>query len=108
MDPTLGLPSIPVNVSTDLFVHHAESLDTNLVLKDLDLDFIQTTAGAPKGESNNPEKALVRHEYLELIVRLACRKFLSSKSLNLKLLYIRLNSRESSSSSFKIYGRSYN
>ena len=45
-----------------------------MLLSDLDLEFISTNAGE-KSSKRNPEKKLVRHNWLEIFVRLAVTRF---------------------------------
>jgi len=47
-------------------------------LSDLDLEFVATNSGKKKTHLN-PDRALVRYQMLEVITRIALRKFLSCK-----------------------------
>ena len=45
------------------------------------MEFISANAGA-KGNRLNPERGLVRHQFLEIFVRLSISKFIRTKTLN--------------------------
>lgn len=46
----------------------------NFQLADLDLEFISTNAGGKPGK-RNPERMLVRHNWMEIFLRLATTRF---------------------------------
>jgi hypothetical protein len=51
-----------------------------LKLSDLDLEFVATKAGGTKKPGNrNPERALIRHNMIEVFIRVSMTKFLKSK-----------------------------
>jgi hypothetical protein len=63
-------------------VYNCESvLDKNLKLSDIDLEFVSTVSGPKTGTTlcNNPDRALVRYQFLELFVRIGLTKYLKSK-----------------------------
>ena len=49
-----------------------------LKLADLDLEFISTNAGI-KNQALNPDRALVRYQVMEVLVRIAIQKYFKSK-----------------------------
>jgi len=49
----------------------------NLKLSDLDLEFISANAGG-KASKRNPERALVRHNFMEIFVRLAITRYVKT------------------------------
>lgn len=50
----------------------------NMKLADLDLEFISTNAGGTKSKMN-PERMLVRHNWMEIFVRLAITRFVKNE-----------------------------
>jgi hypothetical protein len=52
----------------------------NFVLADLDLEFISTNAGGKAGK-RNPERMLVRHNWIEIFVRLAVTRFVKKEKV---------------------------
>jgi hypothetical protein len=56
-----------------------DGVTTNL--SDLDLEFVSTNAGKKKSHLN-PDRALVRYQMLEVIMRIAKRKFLTCMEFN--------------------------
>ena len=79
VDPCNGVFAIGMNVCTDIFANHCKIIDENLKLTDLDLDFVQSNTPLIKTiNPRNPDRYLIRFNYLELIVRLALRKYYSS------------------------------
>jgi NLR family CARD domain-containing protein 3 len=70
--------SIPVNAFTD-FLNNGNVIDNrNLKLADTDLLFITTNTVMNK-QAFNPDRALVRYQFLEIIVRLAMDKYHKTK-----------------------------
>lgn len=52
----------------------------NINLADLDLEFISTNANA-KSNKRNPERMLVRHNWMEIFVRLAVTRFVKKEKV---------------------------
>lgn len=52
----------------------------NINLADLDLEFISTNAGG-KSKKTNPERMLVRHNWLEIFCRLAFTRFVKKEKI---------------------------
>ena len=78
-----------MNVCTDIFGSQCKIIDERLALKDLDLDFIQTNFTPDKTVNHrNPDRSLTRFNYLELIVRLAIRKYHTSIYIYIYIIYI--------------------
>lgn len=70
--------SMPVNAFTD-FLNQGNVIDNrNLKLADTDLLFITTNAVTTK-QPFNPDRALVRFQFMEIIVRLAMDKYVKTK-----------------------------
>ena len=83
-NPSGDVWSISSNPLTD-FVNQAGLVDgKTLKLSDVDLKFIATCSSALewKGNFRNPERALVRFQFLEFLVRLAEDKYIKSKLTN--------------------------
>jgi hypothetical protein len=57
-----------------------------LKLADLDLEFISTNAGI-KNQALNPDRALVRYQVMEVLVRIAIQKYFKSKHYSILLTY---------------------
>jgi len=70
MNPTNGVPSIGQNTFGEI-ANHGNVVDNELLkLSDMDLEFISTNAGI-KNQNLNPDRALVRYQLMEVLVRLA-------------------------------------
>ena len=69
-----GIFSLGTNVFTDMISQTGiiDGVTTNL--SDLDLEFVSTNAGKKKSRLN-PDRALVRYQMLEVIMRMSKRKF---------------------------------
>jgi hypothetical protein len=73
-DPQKDLTCIGINVFSEVVSQMNGFVDgKNFVLSDLDLEFISTNANG-KGK-HNPERMLVRHNWIEIFVRLAITRF---------------------------------
>ncbi|CAI2364059.1 unnamed protein product [Moneuplotes crassus] len=84
-DFTNNVPSIGTNSFTDLLTISG-CIDHNLLkLSDISIDFIATNVGQrpedPKFKHLNPERSLVREEFLQIFIRLANSKYLKAKKL---------------------------
>ena len=62
----------------------------NMTLRqsDVDLDFVTANAGTVKKVKNNPERALVRYQLMEVFVRLAIRKWTNNPGMLYIYIYI--------------------
>ena len=69
---------MPLNPYTD-FVNKAGALDKNLQLNAIDKNFIACKSMGKKKQLRNPEKALVRYQFIEVLVRCAVDKYLTCK-----------------------------
>jgi hypothetical protein len=75
VDPMKDLMCIGTNTFSDAVNQLSGFVDgKNFALADLDLEFISTNAGG-KASKRNPERMLVRHNWLEIFVRLAVTRF---------------------------------
>lgn len=73
--------SISMNVFSDIVSNCEGLVDGNhLKLADLDFEFIATNAGISKTK-HNPERQLVRHEFIEIFVRIAITKLFKTKQI---------------------------
>lgn len=73
--------SIGSNVFTD-FLMKSKIIDDVLRLKDADLKFIATLTDPSMGKNHrNPEKSLIRYQFLEIWVRLAEQKYITSGTI---------------------------
>ena len=52
-----------------------------LKMSDVGLEFISTKSGNTHKTKNNPDRQLIRYQFMELIVRLGIVKYFKSKSL---------------------------
>lgn len=68
---------MPVNAFTD-FLNKGHILDEYLKLSDIDILFYTTNAAIVKA-AYNPDRALVRYQFLEIIVRIAMEKYHKNK-----------------------------
>lgn len=78
-----NVPSIGSNAMTDLLTT-ANAIDNKLLkMADIGIDFIATNVGQkppdPKWRHLNPDRLLVRDEFMQIFVRLASSKYLKSK-----------------------------
>jgi hypothetical protein len=79
IDPMKDLTSIGINTFSDSITSLNGFIDgKNMMLSDLDLEFISTNAGE-KQSKRNPEKKLVRHNWIEIFVRLAVTRFVKKE-----------------------------
>jgi len=61
-------------------VDHSGLLDENLKVADVDIKFVATVSDRNfKSNSRNPDRGIVRHQFLEALVRLADEKYYRSK-----------------------------
>jgi hypothetical protein len=75
----INLMSIGTTSFTDVVNQLAGFIDgKNINLADLDLEFISTNAGGKAGP-RNPQNKLVRHNWLEVFVRLAVTRFVKKE-----------------------------
>jgi hypothetical protein len=78
-----GVPCIAMNVFSE-FVKETNIVDDQLLkLSDVDLKFIACNASANKIRKSpmNPDKALVRYQFMEIVVRLAEDKYIRNEVL---------------------------
>eukprot|EP00359_Climacostomum_virens_P001679 CAMPEP_0204897674 /NCGR_PEP_ID=MMETSP1397-20131031/869_1 /ASSEMBLY_ACC=CAM_ASM_000891 /TAXON_ID=49980 /ORGANISM="Climacostomum Climacostomum virens, Strain Stock W-24" /LENGTH=860 /DNA_ID=CAMNT_0052065451 /DNA_START=87 /DNA_END=2668 /DNA_ORIENTATION=+ len=75
---TGGIFSVGLNAYTD-FVSQCGLLDSNFLLADLDFMIKSTLYNEVKNNPLNPANALVRYEFLEIIVRIALDKYYRKK-----------------------------
>ena len=78
-----NVPSIGSNAMTELLTN-ANVIDNKMLkMADVDIDFIATNVGQkppdPKWRYLNPDRLLVRDEFMQIFVRLAARKYLLTK-----------------------------
>ena len=86
MEPVNGVTAISVNLYTDI-CNQMDIIDhQTLKMSDVDLEFVATNAGQKVKNKNNPERALVRYQLMEIISRLAVRKYFSSRFMLIKYL----------------------
>jgi Ni,Fe-hydrogenase I cytochrome b subunit len=72
------VPSIAMNSFTE-FINQTEIIDgRTLKLADIDLLFITTKSSSTK-HPLNPDRALVRYQFMEILVRIALDKFLKHR-----------------------------
>lgn len=81
VQPSNGIFSIGTNVFNEIVSSLGVVDKISLKLSDVDLDFVATNAGVAKrpGKNLNPERQLVRYQFLEIWVRLALSKFFKTK-----------------------------
>ena len=71
--------SIGTNVFSDIVSNFEGFVDnTTFKISDLDLEFVATNAGVKKNNPRNPDRQLVRHQIMEVLVRLAIDKYIKS------------------------------
>jgi hypothetical protein len=79
VDPQDNLVCIGVNTFSDVVSNLTGFIDgRNMKLADLDLEFISTNANG-KQSKRNPERMLVRHNWMEIFVRLAITRFVKNE-----------------------------
>ncbi|CDW87404.1 UNKNOWN [Stylonychia lemnae] len=72
--------SIGTNVFSDIIYNCPSMLDSKLLkLSDVDLEFISTKAGNQFRGRMNPDRQLIRFQFLEIFVRLAIDKYYKTK-----------------------------
>ena len=93
VDPMLTLTCIGTTAFTDVVNALPGFIDgKNINLADLDLEFISTNSGG-RGGARNPQNKLVRHNWMEVFVRLAVTRFVNKEKATkspfeaVKLLY---------------------
>lgn len=81
-EPSGGVPCIGSNVFSDI-MNQCNVVDSQFVkLSDVDIETVASNAGKNKmANPRNPERSLVRYQMIEMIVRLALRKYQKSKCL---------------------------
>lgn len=79
VEPSSSVPCIGSNVFSDI-MNQCNVVDSNFVkLSDIDIETVASNAGKNKmANPRNPERALVRYQMIEMIVRLALRKYQKS------------------------------
>ncbi|KAL4486412.1 hypothetical protein ABPG72_007198 [Tetrahymena utriculariae] len=79
----VDVPCIMMNTFTD-FINKTNIIDNlNLKLSDVDLKFVVTkTSSKIKRNPRNPDKGLIRYQFMEIIVRLAEDKYIRHKITN--------------------------
>lgn len=81
VDPQIGLTCIGSNTFSDVVSQLPGFIDgVNFNLADLDLEFISTNANG-KPSKRNPERMLVRHNWMEIFVRLAVTRFVKKEKI---------------------------
>ncbi len=79
IDPHESLVCIGVTTFSEVINSLTGFIDgKNLKLADLDLEFISTNANG-KQSKRNPERMLVRHNWMEIFVRLAITRFVKNE-----------------------------
>ena len=79
IDPQINLLAIGNNTFSEVVNSLPGFIDgKNINLADLDLEFISTNANGKPGK-RNPERMLVRHNWLEIFVRLAVTRFVKKE-----------------------------
>jgi hypothetical protein len=75
VNPAGIIPSIGQNVFTEIISNCPGLLDSkNMKLADLDIEFTSTNASSDKSKQN-PDRQLVRFQFLEIFIRLALQKY---------------------------------
>lgn len=81
VDPQKDLLCIGNNTFSDVVNSLTGFIDgKNINLADLDLEFISTNANG-KSSKRNPERMLVRHNWMEIFVRLAVTRFVKKEKI---------------------------
>eukprot|EP00347_Sterkiella_histriomuscorum_P005610 403355936 len=79
VDPVGNVCCIGTNVFTEMVSNCGDMIDQKtLKLSDLDLEFVATKSGPKKSNPRNPERQLIRYQFMEVFVRLAGTKFIKS------------------------------
>ena len=82
VDPVGLISSIGNNVCSEIISGCREFIDgKTFKLTDLDLNFVATNSGIKKNNPRNPERQLVRYQFMEFLVRITIDKFVKSKSI---------------------------
>ena len=82
------VPSIGMNVMSD-FVDKAKICDKYLKLSDIDVEFIATCAGV-KNNPLNPDRAIIRYQFMEILVREAFHQYYKSHRVQTRLEAVEL------------------
>jgi NLR family CARD domain-containing protein 3 len=79
LSPSGTVPSIGLNTFSDI-IYNLQVIDyRTLKLSDVDLIFVSTLAsGATYKSRMNPDRQLIRFQFLEILVRLAIEKYFKS------------------------------
>lgn len=81
IDPMINLTAIGNNTFSEVVNSIPGLIDgKNINLADLDLEFISTNANGKPGK-RNPERMLVRHNWMEIFVRLAVTRFVKKEKV---------------------------
>lgn len=81
VDPQKDLVCIGVNTFSEVVANLTGFIDGKFMkLSDLDLEFISTNANG-KVSKRNPERMLVRHNWMEIFVRLAITRFVKNEKV---------------------------
>jgi hypothetical protein len=90
VSPNGNVPSIGMNMISELMLKARDFVDySSIKLSDVDLAFISTNAATARvyqfraEECNNPERQLIRFQFLEILVRLAIERY-AKKPPNMK------------------------
>ena len=96
--PSAEIPSLGANLLSELLLRCGDFVDYKYIkLSDVDLAFIATNASGSKkfpfrtDEVINPERQLIRYQFLEVLLRLALERFVKKQRIKpveaIKLLY---------------------
>lgn len=79
----VDVPCVMMNTFTD-FINKTNIIDNiNLKLSDVDLKFVVTkTSSRYKRNPRNPEKGIIRYQFMEILVRLCEDKYIRHKITN--------------------------
>lgn len=81
IDPQKDLTAIGVNTFSEVINSLPGFIDgKNINLADLDLEFISTNANGKPGK-RNPERMLVRHNWMEIFIRLATTRYVKKEKV---------------------------
>ena len=79
VDPSGLIWCIGTNTYTEIVSNCHGFIDgKTFKMSDLDLEFVATNAGQKSGNHRNPERQLIRFNFLEVLVRLSIDKFIKS------------------------------
>eukprot|EP00347_Sterkiella_histriomuscorum_P006983 403350697 len=82
VDPVGYICSIGTNLYSDIISNCGDFIDGKIFkLSDLDLNFVATNSGTKKNNPRNPERQLVRYQFMEVLVRLAVDKFIKNGNM---------------------------